>query len=89
LFSTEELELATAKALDRTVENPNDRGMRLKLLVLSASMKRRSNGQKVSAFKRFWLLADPMRITESFFAEQFPLSESLDEEILRRIAQSE
>jgi hypothetical protein len=89
LLSNQEIELAAAKVLDRTLENPVDRSMRLKLLTLSATLKRRSIGYRVSAFKRFWLITDPQLLIERFMAETLHIPVALDDEALRLLAQSE
>lgn len=88
LLSNQEIELATAKVLDRTIENPADRGMRLKFLILSSVMKRRAVGHQVSIFKRFWLLADPQRLIERFMAEALHIPVTFDDEALHLLAQT-
>lgn len=89
LLSTEEIELATAKVFDRTLASPSDRSLRIKLLVLSATMKQRAVGYRVSAFKRFWLLTDPQQLLDGFIADVLYLPIELDDEALRRLAQPE
>ena len=89
LLSTEEIELATAKVFDRTLASPSDRSLRLKLLVLSSTMKQRAVGYRVSAFKRFWLLPDPQQLLDGFIAEVLYLPIELDDEALCRLAQPE
>jgi exonuclease VII small subunit len=88
LLSTQELELATAKALDLMTEAPEDREKRFKLSVLSNALKQRPANYKVSMLKRFWIGHVADVAIGNFLSEDLRLPVEVDDETLWKIIEA-
>lgn len=90
LFTRQELELETAKAMDRSLAMPDDRELKFKLLVMASVLKRLPKDHRPSGFSRFWqaIQADTVaEIADVFLSNPLNIPAEIDDQELTALVE--